>query len=70
MSKGTNFREAMSINWNKCKREIEIGLNSSMERIGSTNPKVSIEEFVEWERKILQDFSKTPNKSSLDKLRV
>ena len=29
--KGLNFCEAMSINWNKCKREIEIGLYSSIE---------------------------------------
>ena len=39
VSKGPNFREAMSINWNKCKREIEIGLDSSIERIVSTTPK-------------------------------
>ena len=31
VSKGPNFREAMSINWNKCKREIEIGLDSGRE---------------------------------------
>ena len=41
VSKGPNFREAMSINWNKCKREIEIGLDSSIKRIVSTNPKKS-----------------------------
>ena len=55
VSKGPNFREAMSINWNKCKREIEIGLDSSIERIVSTNPKTTMEEFVEWKRKILQE---------------
>ena len=31
ISKGPNFRETMSINWNKCKRYIEIGLESSLE---------------------------------------
>ena len=45
----------MSTNWNKCKGEIEIGLDSSMERIISTNPKVTMEEFVDWKRKILQE---------------
>ena len=40
-SKGSNFRNTMSINWNKCKREIEIGLDLSIERIVSTNPKVT-----------------------------
>ena len=33
VSKGPNFCEAMPMNWNKCKREIEIGLESSIERI-------------------------------------
>ena len=33
--KGPSFREAMSVNWNKCKAEIEIGLDSSVERIVS-----------------------------------
>ena len=55
VSKGPNFREAMSINWNKCKREIEIGLDSAIEQIVSTNPKVTMEEFVDWKRKILQE---------------
>ena len=32
VSKGPNFREVMSINWNKCKREIEIGLDTSIEK--------------------------------------
>ena len=45
----------MSINWNKCKREIETGLDSSIERIVSTNPKLATEEFVDWKRKILQE---------------
>ena len=54
VGKGPNFREAMSINWNKCKKEIQIGLDSSMERIVSTNPKVTMKEFVDWKRKILQ----------------
>ena len=53
--KGPNFRDAMSINWNKCKREIEIGLDSSIDRIVSTNPKVTLEEFVDRKRKILQE---------------
>ena len=44
----------MSINWNKCKREIEIGLDSCIERIISTNPKMATEEFAEQKRKILQ----------------
>ena len=30
VSKGPSFCEAMSINWNKYKREIEIGLDSSI----------------------------------------
>ena len=55
VSKGPNFREAMSINWNKCKREIEIGLDSSKERIVSKNPKIKTEEFADWKRKILQE---------------
>ena len=54
VSKSPNFREAMSINWNQCKREIEIGLDSSIERIVSANPKVTMEKFVDWKRKILQ----------------
>ena len=43
----------MSINWNKCKRDIEIGLYSSIEQIVLANPKITTEEFVEWKRKIL-----------------
>ena len=43
----------MSIN--KYKRQVEIGLDSNIERIVSTNPKVTTEEFVEWKRKILQE---------------
>ena len=54
-SKGPNFREAMSINWNKCTREIEIGLDSSIKRKVSTNPGVMKEEFVDLKRKILQE---------------
>ena len=50
VSKGANFREPMSINWNKCKREIEIGLDSSTERAVSTNPKVTMEKFVDWKK--------------------
>ena len=53
VSKDPNFREAISINWNKCKREIEIGLDSSIEGRVSTNPKVMVEGFVEWKRKNL-----------------
>ena len=55
VSKGPSFRESVSINWNKCKRKIEIGLDSSKERIVSTNPKVTMEEFVDWKRKVLQE---------------
>ena len=54
ISKTPNFWKAMSINWNECKREIETGLDSRLERIISTNPKVTTEEFIEWKRKILQ----------------
>ena len=55
VSKGPNFREAKSINWNKCEREIEIGLYSSKEPMISTNPKVTTEEFIGRKRKILQE---------------
>ena len=55
VSEGPNFCKAMSIKWNKCKREIEIGLDSGIERTISTNPKVTIEEFIEWKRKIVQE---------------
>ena len=55
VSKGASFREAMSINWNRCKIEIEIGLDSSIERIVSKNPKVMMEEFADWKRKVLQE---------------
>ena len=58
VSKDPNFCEAMSLNWNNCKREIEIGLDSSIERIISTNPKVITEEFVEWKKNILQEVVK------------
>ena len=44
----------MSINWNERKSEIETGLYSRLERIISTNPKATTEEFIEWKRKILQ----------------
>ena len=54
--KGANFREAQSINWNKCKRKIEADLDSSIERVVSTNPKVTMKDFVDWKRKILQEF--------------
>ena len=54
--KGPNFREAQSINWNKCKRKIEADLDSSIERVVSTNPKVTMKDFVDWKRKILQEF--------------
>ena len=55
VSKDPNFREVMSINWNKCKKKIEIALDSSTEQLVSTNPKVTMEEFVEWKRKIFQE---------------
>ena len=55
VSKGCNLREAMSINWSKCRREIEIGLDSSMEQIISAKPTVTVEEFLKWKRKILQE---------------
>ena len=45
----------MSVNWNKCKREIETGLDSSIERIISTNPAITTEEFAEWKRKNFQE---------------
>ena len=59
LSKGPNFLEAMSINLSKCKREIDIGLDLSIEQIISTNPKVTIEEFVKWKKR----FSKLTTKS-------
>ena len=37
-------------NWNQCKKEIEIGLDSSIQQIISASPKVTTKEFVEWER--------------------
>ena len=55
VSKGPNFREAMSKNWNKWKREIEIGLDLSIERKVSTNSKVTMEMFVDWKWNILQE---------------
>ena len=51
VSKGPNFREAMPINWNKCKREIEIGLDSRIEQMDSTNPKIMTEEFAKWKKR-------------------
>ena len=42
-------------NWNKCKGEIEIGLDSNIERLVSTNPKITTEEFPEWKKKIIQE---------------
>ena len=53
VSKNPNVREVISINWNKCITKIEIGLDSSIERIVSTNSKVTMEEFVDWKRRIL-----------------
>ena len=38
------------------KKKIEIALDSSTEQLVSTNPKVTMEEFVEWKRKIFQEF--------------
>ena len=55
VSKGPNFREAMSINWNKCKREIEIELDLSITWIIPRNSKVTMEEFVKQKRSILQE---------------
>ena len=55
MSKGPKFWEVMSVNWNKCKREIEIDLDSSIKPIVSTNPKVTMKEIVGWKRNILQE---------------
>ena len=36
-------------------KKIEIGLDSSIEKIVSINPKVTMEEFVDWKRKIFQE---------------
>ena len=47
----------MSINCNKCKREIGIGLDSGRDWIVSSNSKVTLEEFVDWKRKILQELN-------------
>ena len=52
VSKNPNVREVISINWNKYITKIEIGLDSSIERIVSTNSKVTMEEFVDWKRRI------------------
>ena len=52
VSKNPNVREVISINWNKCITKIEIGLDSSIKRIVSTNSKVTMEEFVDWKRRI------------------
>ena len=63
----------ISITWNICNREIEIGLESSIERIISINPNVNMGQFVEWTNKDTprswqkNRFSKTLNKSSSDK---
>ena len=48
-------REAILINWNKCKNEMEIGLDSRIKGTVSTNLKVTTEEFVEWKIQILQE---------------
>ena len=45
----------MLINWNKCRIEREIGLDPSIERIVSANPKATMEEFVDWKGEILQE---------------
>ena len=58
--KSPNFREVMSINWNKFKREIEIGLIS-------ISPKVMTENILEWKRKIFQE---AENKTILLKHRI
>ena len=59
----------MSINWNKCKSETEIGLDSSIERITSANPKVTPKEFAEYKGKILQEVDNKIN-SLKDRIKV
>ena len=56
VSKGADF-VPMTINWNKCKREIDIALDSSIERVVSTNPKVTMEKFVDWKKKFFKNLT-------------
>ena len=55
VSRGSKVNESISIKLNKCKRETEISLDSSIKQIISVIPKVTMEEFVEWKIKILQE---------------
>ena len=67
MSKGPNFREAMSINWSRSRREIDIGLDKYIDKATKFDPKLKPEQFVEWKNKILVEVDR---KISLLKRRV
>ena len=54
ISKGPNFREPRTINWNKCKEEIRKGLDSCVSNFVKSQNGLNIEALTPWKDKILE----------------
>ena len=67
ISKGPNFREAKTINWNKCREQIAEGLDECVSRIASSVKNLTEECLEEWKNKILH---KTDSKISSLKSKI
>jgi len=53
ISKGPNFREPRSINWNRCKTEIFNGLDLCITSITVTNKNISVEDLQAWKDAVI-----------------
>ena len=58
LKKGPNFREPRSINFNKCKTEISVGLDKYIMTMQERFKKVKTEDFKKWKELILLKISK------------
>ena len=53
ISKGPNYREAKTINWQKCRDEINKGLEECSNRLASSNKNLSGNDMTAWKDKVL-----------------
>ena len=52
-SKGTNFREARTINWNRCKYTITKGIRDCSQKLSSSNNKIKEDYIIAWKNEIM-----------------
>ena len=54
ISKGPNYREPCTINWNKCRSEIERGLDECAVQLSKHKRSISLNHLIPWKRKVLE----------------